>query len=145
MPGRNESFGSIKEEIVGAGVNRVVCLAPLDEICQKSPDYKRAIDQGELPWVHEPFPVEDYQAPEDREGFLRLARRIAAHLQSGEKILIHCGAGHGRTGILAVCVLMALGMAETPARKNVCNAGSDPERPDQHEVIRWIAEQLRKE
>lgn len=72
-------------------MNRVVCLAPVDEICKKSPDYKRALDEAKLPWVHEPFPVEDYQAPEDREDFLRLVQRIAARLQSGEKILIHGG------------------------------------------------------
>ena len=144
MPGRYESFGSIKEGIAGAGVSRVVCLAPLDEILRKSPDYKRAIDQGELPWLHDPFPVEDYQAPADREGFLRLARESAARLQSGENILIHCGAGIGRTGTLAVCVLMALGMAEPLARKNVRNAGSSPERRSQDEVIRWVAEQLQK-
>jgi len=144
MPGRYESFGSIKEGIAGAGVSRVVCLAPLDEILRKSPDYKSAIDQGELPWLHDPFPVEDYQAPEDREGFLRLARESSARLQSGENILIHCGAGIGKTGTLAVSVLMALGTAEPLARKNVRNAGSCPERRGQDEVVRWVAEQLRK-
>ncbi len=66
MPGRNEPFASAKAEIVQTGVDRVVCLAPLDEVQQKSPDYACAIEQGALPWAHDAFEVPDYQAPQDQ-------------------------------------------------------------------------------
>jgi hypothetical protein len=73
MPVRYESFARAKSAIIHAGVDRVVCLAPLDEVQRKSPDYVRAIQQGELPWVHVAFDVPDHHAPEDRQAFLRLA------------------------------------------------------------------------
>jgi protein-tyrosine phosphatase len=144
MPGRFEPFASAKAKIVQSGVDRVVCLAPLEEVRQKSTEYACAIEQGALPWAHEAFGVPDYQAPKDLEAFLRLTQSVARRLRSGESILIHCGAGIGRTGTLAVCVLMALGVAEPQARKNVANAGSGPERPSQEDVIRWMAHQVLK-
>jgi hypothetical protein len=56
------------------------------------------------------FAVADYGIPEDRETFWHLAQCLAAGLHSGERVLIHGGAGIGRTGTLAICVLLALGM-----------------------------------
>jgi len=141
MPGRHEVLASATDEIVRYRIGRVVRLTTLDEVEKKSPSYARAIKQGTLPWADEVFDVPDYQAPNDRETWLGLTRTIAARLRSGERILIHCAGGIGRTGTLAVCVLMALGVAERQARENIAVAGSGPESPMQEEIIRWTAGQ----
>lgn len=140
MPGRYESFATAQTQVSQRGISRVVCLAPLEEIRRKSPDYASAISESNLPWVHESFEIPDYDAPKDQEAFLRLAQETAACLRSGESVLIHCGAGVGRTGMLAVCVLLVLGVGEGEARTRVGAAGSGSERPSQDEVIRWVAE-----
>jgi protein-tyrosine phosphatase len=143
MPGRCEPYARTETEILEKGINRVVCLAPIDEIRHKSTEYARAIEEGALSYAHERFAIPDYQAPEDPEAFLELTRFVVTHLRAGEHILIHCGAGIGRTGTLAVCVLIALGVREPEARSTITAAGSQPERPAQHALIGWVAERCK--
>src|SRR5262245_20672015 len=140
MPGRYEPYVRAEAEILGKGINRVACLAPIEEIRHKSAEYARAIEEGALSYAHERFAIPDYQAPADPEAFLELTRSVATHLRAGEHILIHCGAGIGRTGTLAVCVLIALGIGEPEARNTVTAAGSQPERPAQLALIGWVVE-----
>jgi protein-tyrosine phosphatase len=141
MPGRYEAYEDARQEIARCHIARVVCLAPLAEVRTKSPLYAQAIEATHSPWRQELFPVPDYGVPEDRDTFWRLAQRLAAALQSGERVLIHCGAGIGRTGTLAICVLLALGMTTDHARAAVRAAGSSPETAAQQEVIAWAATQ----
>jgi protein-tyrosine phosphatase len=139
MPGRYEAYEDARQEIARCQIGRVVCLAPLAEVRTKSPLYAKAIETTQFPWRQEMFPVPDYGIPEDRETFWRLAQHLATTLQSGERVLIHCGAGVGRTGMLAIGVLLALGMTVDHARTAVGAAGSSPETPAQQEVIAWAA------
>jgi protein-tyrosine phosphatase len=139
MPGRYEAYGDARQEIARCHIARVVCLAPLAEVQMKSPLYAQAIEAARLSWIQEIFPVADYGIPEDRETFWRLAQRLAAGLQRGERVLIHCGAGIGRTGTMAICVLLALGMTTDHAHATVRAAGSSLETAAQQEVISWAA------
>jgi protein-tyrosine phosphatase len=142
MPGRYESWASTREIFSRKGVDLVVALTPLEEILLKSPDYAQAIEARKLPWDHELFPIPDFGVPDDRAAFLALARSVAMRLREGRCIIIHCGAGIGRTGTLAVCVLMALGEGKEEACEAVKHAGSGCERPDQNELVGWVASQL---
>ena len=142
MPGRYEPLTVAQTWVTHDGITRVVCLASFEEIGQKSPTYANAIRQGDLPWTQQTFEIRDYGIPEDRNAFLKLAQDVATSLQRGEHILIHCGAGVGRTGMLAVCILLVLGLAESDARAVVRVAGSGPERPEQDELVRWVASQV---
>jgi protein-tyrosine phosphatase len=60
-------------------------------------------------------------------------------LQSGETVLIHCAGGVGRTAMLAVCVLLALGEPVGDARSAVSRAGSTIETAPQNQLIMWCA------
>jgi protein-tyrosine phosphatase len=143
MPGRYEAYEDARQEIARCHIARVVCLAPLAEVKTKSPLYAQAIEAARLPWRQEMFPVADYGIPDDRNAFWRLAQCLAAGLHSGERMLIHCGAGIGRTGTLAICVLLALGMTTVHAHATVRAAGSSPETAAQQEVIAWAAARRR--
>jgi atypical dual specificity phosphatase len=143
MPGRYEAFELSAAEIERLGIARLVCLAPGEEIASKSPDYAVALAAG-VPWRQESFPIPDFgRPPEPAEpAFRRLAARLAAALGAGEKILIHCGAGIGRTGMLALAVLLYLGLPAPSAITLVKEAGAGPETPEQWEVVWRLVKDL---
>jgi protein-tyrosine phosphatase len=140
MPGRYAPFGQDNQEIIDHAIDTVISLSPLDEIWQKSPEFAKAITNNAISWERKDFPIEDYDIPVDREAFVDLARDTARDLKSGKRVVIHCGAGIGRTGTLAACVLLALGMEHQNALDAVAATGSRPETQEQHELVKWVAE-----
>lgn len=142
MPGRHEPFDDVLVHARALAIRRVVRLTPLEEVEAKSPDYARALRAGALPWRDDPLEVPDYGVPEDGEAWMAKAVDIAGALRAGERVLVHCGAGIGRTGTFAICVLMALGLDRESARKAVRAADSWPETAAQEELVERMAERL---
>jgi protein-tyrosine phosphatase len=142
MPGRYGPFEEERRAIVDSRVDVVICLTTVEEARLKSPDYARAIEAGGLPWESRMFGIPDFGLPEDREAYLALVKSAAADLEAGRRILVHCGAGIGRTGTFAAGVLMALGMGREDALECVRRAGSHPETPEQRDLVRWVGGQL---
>ncbi len=141
MPGLDD-FAADQRVVQDAGIDRVVCLAPLAEVRLRAPDYAGALQAGTLPWEPRLLGIPDLGVPDDPEAFLDLARDIAGWLRDGESILIHCMAGIGRTGMLATVVLAALGLPLEQARAAVWNAGSGAETLAQQALEARIAAQL---
>ncbi len=142
MPGRAGPFAEECELIRAHDIETVVCLTSVDEVRHKAPDYAQALTSGTLPWVTWYFPIQDFGVPEDKALFLALARDVAASLQRGVHVLIHCGAGIGRTGTLAACALVALGMTREAALAAVDAAGAGPETPAQSDLLAWVSAAL---
>jgi protein-tyrosine phosphatase len=136
MPGRYEPLEEAWAEVKRLGISTIICLAPLDEIREKSPEYSKSIQTDAVPCDVRRLPVCDYQGPDDDRAFSELSGRVADLLRRGEGILIHCGAGVGRTGMFAIAALMTLGLSSDEARRQVKAAGSGPERPAQEEALR---------
>jgi protein-tyrosine phosphatase len=137
MPGRYEAWSDFATTAKQHKVNLIVCLAPEDEIEMKSPSYANAIKNDELCFSIERFPIPDYGVPQDQEQYAAFVTRIAKSLRSGHKILVHCGAGIGRTGTFAICLLLALGPNRIQAEKATHNAGSQPETDEQRKLVSW--------
>ncbi|MDR7415260.1 MAG: protein-tyrosine phosphatase family protein [Armatimonadota bacterium] len=143
MPGRCEPFEEAVAEARRLGITTVVRLTPLHEVAANSPQYAWLLRSGRLPWREEALEVPDHGVPEDREGFLRLVTHVADRLKRGERVLVHCAAGVGRTGMFATCVLLALGLDVEQATQRVKQAGSCPERGQQEALVRWAGQRLR--
>ena len=144
MPGRYRELSADIEEIESAGIDLIVCLAEEEEIQRKSPEYLQWLRSYSQFFSIPPFPIADYKAP-DKERYSEYAKfieQIAESLLGGKRILIHCGAGKGRTGMVAICVLMKLGLSLDEAISNVRKAGAGPEVPKQWELIRRYEELL---
>ncbi|MFZ2360854.1 MAG: protein-tyrosine phosphatase family protein [Anaerolineae bacterium] len=142
MPGRYEPYQATVDAVRMRGISQVVCLTALEEIEGKAPDYARAVRRKDVPWQQRVYPIVDYGVPSDRASFLELVNSIAADLRRGVNILLHCAAGIGRTGTVASCVLVALGLTANEAAHRVKVAGSYAERPEQVELIQWVASQV---
>jgi Cyclin-dependent kinase inhibitor 3 (CDKN3) len=139
MPGRYEALENVWVQVRNEGVHAIVCLAERDKLHERSSEYARALAANTVPCPVILFEVPDRGAPEDREGFWALASEVAKRLQLGEVVLIHCAGGVGRTAMLAVCVLLALGEPVSDARSVVSRAGSTVETAPQSQLIWWCA------
>jgi len=137
LPARHEAWADFVAAAQAHGLGRIVSLTADAEIAQRSPAYAAAIRRGELPCARVSFPVPDYGVPTDRARFAALARDVAAGLRTGERVLVHCGAGIGRTGTFAACVLVALGLGAAEALATVRAAGSAPETSEQLALVTW--------
>jgi len=142
MPGKYGVFDRERDSIAQEEIDTVLCLTSLKEIEHRSPIYAAAIKGGELPWRQWMFPIPDFEAPDDREAFLIQIRAASDHLREGGRLLVHCNAGIGRTGLMATCLLMALGVTRRAALATVRAAGSRPEATGQLELIEFVARQL---
>jgi len=134
MPGRFETLEEFLGWCRGVSVDEIVCLVDSEEFF-KSPEYGAALEAGTLPFPVKQFPIPDYGVPKDVSGLVDLARRVSEKLQAGRKIVLHCAAGHGRTGMFAVMVLMAAGMPLESALADVRAAGSSPETAAQRQLL----------
>lgn len=135
MPGRRENLDDCWREIESLPIHVIVCIASDEEISRKSPSYLAAITSGAVPCQRWLFGVPDYGVPSDESAFLDLASQVADSLKKGQNVLIHCGAGIGRTGMFAALVLMRLRVPIEESLKRVKVAGSGPETSAQRALL----------
>ncbi|POR04025.1 hypothetical protein AU468_04210 [Alkalispirochaeta sphaeroplastigenens] len=149
MPGRYSPLDRWIAEIAENQIDIVVCLASDGEIRKKSPAYaalreKKQIltDQMRLPVgdrgvVLKELPIQDFAAPaaDETDQFWLLATELARRIDEGFRVFIHCAAGIGRTGLLAVAVLMMTGMGRKEALEEISRAGSGPETSEQKSLL----------
>jgi predicted protein tyrosine phosphatase len=143
MPGRQEPLEQVFGMIHECRVDAMVSLAHQEEIRVNSPSYWEAILEGRLPCERIEFPIVEFGIPEDAEAFWKLACDLAVRLREGRHLLIHCLAGIGRTGMLATCVLLALGQPLQQAKATVNAAGSGSETSKQADLVTWYARRVR--
>jgi protein-tyrosine phosphatase len=139
MPGRFEAIERVWHQVESEAVGAIVCLAEPYEIRLKSSAYAEALEAGTVPCAVLACEVREGGVPEDRDGFWALANAVANRLQSGEGVLIHCAGGIGRTAMLAISVLLALGEPMNAAETAVSRAGSTVETLPQIEMLSWCA------
>ncbi len=140
IPGRHETFAEARESISKLGIDKVVCLATPAEIRQESPEYFDAIQAGELPWVQVDFPIPDRGVPTDLGPLLRTVEDLVADLRNDKGILMHCVAGVGRTGTVAMCVLIGIGLDPLEASVRLADAEAGPESDSQETLVNRVAE-----
>jgi len=141
MPGRFETIDKVWHQVKTDAVGAIVCLNEDFEIRQKSVKYAEALDAGTVPCSVVPFEIREGGVPENKDAFWALANDVANRLHSGEAVLVHCAGGVGRTAMLAVSVLLAMGQPITEAENLVSRAGSMVETMPQMELLSWCVTQ----
>ena len=142
MPGRFEAIEKAWQQVKSEAVEAIVCLVERYEIRLKSSAYAEALEVGTVPCSVLPFEIPEGGVPENRDAFWALVNDVANRLQSGEVVLVHCAGGLGRTAMLAISVLLALGEPMDEAESAVSRAGSLVETMPQIEMLSWCASQV---
>ncbi len=141
MPGRYhdiqdslEAWNALKKS---AGREKMCLLSLTDdaEIRVKSPEFAKSLQAGLWEGRRVSSPIPDFGIPADEPAFRKVIVDLAHDVRDGTHLVIHCGAGIGRTGMAAVCLLAALGLPLADAGRAVRAAGSGPETPAQISLI----------
>jgi hypothetical protein len=90
-------------------IARVVLTTALDRIAKMEiPELFLRIQQLGMSAIH--FPVHDKWIPKEMSGLIELVQKLLERVDAGQRIVIHCNGGKGRTGLLVCAILVAKGL-----------------------------------
>ncbi|MCE5229420.1 dual specificity protein phosphatase family protein [bacterium] len=119
-------------------INFVVSLLESSEVREfELQDEEAVAKKSGMQFVN--FPIPDYGVPPSRSRFCELVATIYNALANGDRVVVHCRQGIGRSGLIAAALFMLAG--ETP--ENAIDLVSRhrgmmiPETPEQR---KWLIE-----
>lgn len=129
----------IEDEFVGIarwGITHIVSLLEPAEAIEVGleTEQKMAEQQG---MRFTSFPLPDRGLPASVAEFSRFAQSLHAGIQEGDSTVVHCRAGIGRAGIVAVGVLLHEGL-NAEAAFDLVSKQRRVEVPDTPEQYQWI-------
>jgi len=122
-----------------AGIDVVVSLLESDEAEQLDlADERKAAEAHGIRYIS--FPIPDRGVPASESAAISLLTGIVRALDKGKNVAVHCRQGIGRSGLIAVGVLISSGMGAEDAIKAVSAARrlTVPETPEQLEWVRGL-------
>ena len=128
-----------EEALRKTGATTVVCLSQAPELADRYPQYVEWLttnQPGRAVW----FPVPDLHAP-DIDAAVAFVRTLHDRIESGEVLLVHCGAGIGRAGTIAAAMLITMGLSLEDAVSTVAakRPMAGPEAGAQRELLEALA------
>ena len=119
-----------------AGLDVVISLLEENEAEQFELGRERAVTESKgLRFVS--FPIPDRGVPASTREALALFNSIAAALEEGQNVAVHCRQGIGRSGLIATGVLLTSGMGVEKAIEAVSTARGATV-PETSAQLQWI-------
>lgn len=118
--GNKRVFQADLEEIERWGATGVVCLVePYELVLNKVEGLKASVENLGMWWSH--LPIVDMDIPDQQfENVWAVeGERIRHALRIGERVILHCYAGLGRTGMIAARILVEFGVEPEQAIRQV--------------------------
>ncbi len=107
MPGRSGCYAADIAEVVEWAPALVISMVEMAEFtANQVTSFGTDLLRAGIDWQHNPVP--DFGVPVRLE-WPRICRDVVARLQSGENVLIHCMGGCGRSGMIALRIMIAAG------------------------------------
>jgi protein-tyrosine phosphatase len=112
MPGRGGDLASDLERVLAWRPDLVVSMTEAAEMAPAK-DMPHRLAQAGIGWRH--FPITDYGIPDAsaETEWPHLSAEVLARLDQGERVLVHCMGGCGRSGMIALRLMLERG--EDPA------------------------------
>ena len=126
-----------------AGLDTMVSLLEDEEAAQLDLANERRAAEGQtIDFVS--FPIPDRGVPASVQESVSLITRIAAQLDAGKNVAVHCRQGIGRSGLIAAGVLMTSGASPEQAMQIVGSARgiSIPETVEQRQWTQQLPSQF---
>jgi len=114
MPGRRGDFAGDMARVLGWAPDLVVSMTGAGEMAAAR-DLPHVLARAGIGWRQ--FPVGDFGVPDDagNAAWPALAQETRAVLAAGGRVLLHCMGGCGRSGMVALRVMVACGEAPDAA------------------------------
>ena len=113
----------------------IICLCKKGEFLRKAQDTQENVYSSiysEYKCIN--LPIENYKTPDSFKHLLIVLEELDRLLKEGNKCVIHCSAGVGRTGLLIACYLIYCGSSVEEAvkitRSNITPALENQEQLD---------------
>jgi hypothetical protein len=117
-----------------ASADVLVCLIEEYEIHLRFPEFSDWLVANPERARH--WPIPDWGVVGDDELY-DLVAQVVAMLRDGRRVILHCGAGIGRTGVVSILVMVTLGMPyeEAPVWVRKHRGGAGPDTTSQQEQL----------
>ncbi|MCC5972202.1 MAG: dual specificity protein phosphatase family protein [Pararhodobacter sp.] len=116
LPGRAGDLPGDLARIKDFAPALVISMTGTDEMAAHgAADLPQALQHAGIDWAH--FPVTDFGLPdpETAQGWQAVADKALAVCAAGGRVFVHCKAGRGRSGMVAMRLMVQLGEAPGPA------------------------------
>jgi protein tyrosine phosphatase len=124
----------------------IICLCKKGEFLRKAQDTQHNIYNSIYPeYKCMNFPIQNYKCPSNFKHLLTVLGELKRLLDNGEKCVIHCSAGVGRTGLLIACYLIYCGKTiEEAIKLTKININPALKMPEQFEYLETFRKRLNK-
>jgi protein-tyrosine phosphatase len=116
LPGRDGDYGQDLEHIREWAPAFVVTLVTRAELMEAGAEHLGThLQERGARWVH--LPIEDYGVPDARlqKEWLEASKLLRTALRGGGRVLVHCKGGCGRSGMMALRLMIEAGEAPEEA------------------------------
>lgn len=125
LPGLDGDLQNDIDAVVAWKPDLVVSMVEIGEMDQAGcPDIEKLLGPRQIKWFH--LPIRDYGGPEEasEKAWPQLSAAIHRLLDDNGRVLLHCRGGHGRSGMIALRLLVERGEVPGQALKRLRAARS---------------------
>ena len=136
VPGRFGMLEQDLDQLAAWSPNIVVSMTEAEEmVAAGCPDLGAFLAEQGIAWTH--LPIRDYGGPDGASADVwhDVQRDLTERLHAGQSLLLHCRGGQGRSGMIALRLMVAMGEGPAEALQRLRQAR--PGAVETDEQLTW--------